>query len=302
MSLFLKQQESELLHRGPGRPSKKTPPPSIKRNGIVEQPNDPQHRLEFVYENPIMFKSLFTYFKNLKARDIHIRCTTKGISFFTRDQTKTSRVMAYIPGNKINHYYCDGTFWLGINRENVEKMFTSIDKSFFKITILSRHDEHDSITFVFKDFDIEKECNYKIIVSSLELDEDLLAAENDDIKNYPIEWELTAKQFKKTIGDSSNYSDTITIEKLGTLPLHLTYSCVNQLTYNEVYYSPEKIKLRAEILAGQSFRCTFKIANVKCLAAAMVTDTVRILCCENSDLLFRSEIDSLVMNTFTQLL
>lgn len=289
--------------RGPGRPPKKRPAPPLRRDGIVETPADPENRLELVYEDPTMFKSLFAYFKNLKARDIHIRCTPEGMTFFTRDQTMTSRIVAHVPGARMNHFYADDAFWLGLNRDNVEKMFASIDKSFFKITILHRHDEPDSITFVFKDHDIDKECNYKVSMSALEPDEELRAAEamttDAALAQFPIEWRLTAKQFKKTIGDSSNYSDTVTVEKLGQMPLQLTYSRVNALTYHEVYRSPEKIRLRSEVGEGQTFRCTFKVTNVKSLAAAMVTDTVRILCREDAGLLFRSEIDSLVMSTFT---
>lgn len=292
------------IKRGPGRPPKKRPPPRVDKYGIAENPDSPHHRLEFVYEDPMMFKSLFTYFKNLKARDIHIRCTPAGITFFTRDQSRISRIVAHIPGKEVNHYYCDDTFWLGMNRDKIEKLFSSIDKSFYKITILYRYDEEEFLTFVFRDHEIDKECNYKITVSLPEEDAELIEVEKNAtdgaIQKFPIEWELSSKQFKKTFNDASNYADTITVEKLGETPLQLTYSH-RDIVYYEVYRSTPKIKLRSTIEKNQTFRCTVKVANVKCLAAAMVTETVRIMCREDDDILFRSEIDALVMSTFTSL-
>ena len=58
--------------RGPGRPSTRSVPPLLERKGIVNSPKDSNNRLEFVYGDPTVFKSLFTYFKNIKAREIHL--------------------------------------------------------------------------------------------------------------------------------------------------------------------------------------------------------------------------------------
>jgi len=292
------------LKRGPGRPPKKQPAPPLRKDGIVESPSDANNRLEFVYEDPTMLKSLFAYFKNLKAVDVHIRCAPTGITFFTRDFAQTCRIVAELPGDKMNHFYCDDTFWLGLNRDNVERIFSSVDKSFFKVTLLYRHDNPDSLVIIFKDPDIDKECNYRVTVSTFDRDEELFAAEAMTapaaLGGFPIEFQLTAKQFKKSVTDASHYSDNLTLEKLGVHPLQLTYTRVG-IAYNEVYRTPEKICLRSGVKEGMIFRCTVAIANIKSLAAAMVTDTVRIFCREDNDILFRSEIDALVMSTLTSI-
>jgi len=293
--------------RGPGRPPSKPAPPALEQRGIVLAPLDANNRLEFVYNDPSVFKSLFTYFKNIKARDIHLRCTPAGLTFFARDHSKTSRVVAHVAGEHVNWHYCDGEFWLGINREHVEKMFASIDKTLFKITILQSVEDPNTITFVFKDAEIDKECNYRISLSIYPRDEDLYEAERALAPAliqtlFPIEFTLSAKQFKKSISDASNYSELITFEKLGTHPLQLTYAKSN-LVYNEVYRSAAKIRLRSAVNEGTIFRATVKIANVKSLASSMVTDDVRILCREDDDILFRSALDAkaLVVSTMTKL-
>jgi hypothetical protein len=292
--------------RGPGRPPSKPPAPPLEQKGIVDSPSDPSNRLEFVFGDPTVFKSLFTNFKNLKAREIHLRCSPRGLTFFTRDHGKISRVVAHVLGEYVNWHYCEGEFWCGINRESVEKMFASIDKTFYKITIIHTHEDPDKLIFVFKDAEIDKECVYKVTLSTYARDEDLYEAEailtpEALLSAFPIEFTLTAKQFKKSISDAANYSDIVTFEKPGAHPLQLTYVKSN-MTYNEVYRTDSKIRLRSAVPAGETFRCTIKIANIKSLAASMVTDDVRILCREDGDILFRSAIDekALVVSTLTK--
>lgn len=293
-----------IKRRGPGRPPSKPPAPSLDKKGIVSSPKDPNNRLEFVYSDPSIFKSLFVYFKNIKAREIHLRCNSEGLTFFARDHSKTSRIFATIPGEHVNWYYCEGTFWLGINRDNIEKIFASIDKTFFKIAIIQSNDDINSINIIFKDSEIEKECNYKITLSSYSEDEELYDAENV-LKNdeFLIEFTLTAKQFKKTINDASNYSEIITFEKISDNPLQLTYAKSN-IIYNEVYKSNDKIMLKSRVTSNSTFRATIKINHIKSLASSMVTDEIRILCRSDEDILFRSIIDtnSLIVNTLTRLI
>lgn len=293
--------------RGPGRPPSKPAAPPLEKLGVVDSPKDPNNRLEFAYGDPTVFKALFTFFKNIKAREIHLRCSPRGLTFFARDHAKTSRVVAHVAGEHVHWHYCEGEFWLGLNRDSVEKMFAAIDKTLFKITIIQAHDDPDSLNFVFKDAEIDKECNYKVALSTYARDADLVEAEaalapGTLAERFPIEFVLSDRQFKKSISDASNYSDTITFEKIGAYPLQLTYARPN-MAYHEVYRSPEKIRLRADVDAGATFRCAVKIANVKSLAASMVTDSVRILCREDDDILFRSALDEkvLVVSTLTRL-
>lgn len=294
--------------RGPGRPPSKPPAPSLEKTGISDAPADPNNRLEFVYSDPTIFKSLFTYFKNIKAKEIHLRCGGTGLTFFALDHSKTSRVVAHVAGEHVNWYYCEEEFWLTLNRESVEKMFATIDKTFYKITIMQTIDDLSSLIFVFKDPEIDKECTYKISLPGHTPDEELYDAETiltpeGLIENFPIEFKLTAKQFKKSISDASNYSDIISFEKLGeSNPLQLSYKMCGVMYY-EVYRDSDKIRLRSSVEDGNMFICTIKIANVKSLASSMVTDDVRILCREHGDILFRSAIDdkALVVSTMTKL-
>jgi len=296
---------TELIkRRGPGRPPSKPPVPSIDKKGIVNTSQDPNNRLEFIYSDPNIFKSLFIYFKNIKAREIHLRCDPSGLTFFTRDHSKSSRICATILGEHVNWYYCESTYWLGINRDNIEKIFASIDKTFFKIVIIQTHDDPNSLLIVFKNSEIDKECSYKIILSSYNPDEDLYEAETlIKNNNYILEFTLTSKQFKKTINDTSNYSDIITFEKIGNNPLQLMYIKSN-IVYIETYKSDEKIMLISNLQNNNSFRATIKLNNIRSLASSMITNEIKIYCRVDEDILFKSSIDSnaLIVYTLTKLI
>ena len=68
-----------------------------------------------------------------------------------------------------------------------------------------------------------------------------------------------------------------------------------------MYRAPEKIGLRSDVPEDGLFRITMKIAGIRSLAAAMVTDTVKLFCREESDILLRNEIDALNLTTVCSL-
>jgi hypothetical protein len=281
--------------RGPGRPPSKPPAPPLERRGVVADPSDPNNKFEVVYDDPTVFKTLFVYYKNLRARDIYVRCDRDGMTFFARDHTKTSRVVARIEGCKVNWYFCAEVFWFGLNREQVHPIFASIDASFFKITFRQEHGNTDHISLTLKDAAINKECSYQITLAHLEPDQDLFDAEQitgaeNLVQEFPIEFTLSSKQFKKTVADAAGMSGDISVEKHGQKsPLYLTYQRIDA-TYHETYHSAEKIGLRADLQPEQMFRCTITLTNIKSLATSMVAETVQILCRETDYILFRSRL------------
>uniref|UniRef100_A0A6G7KUF3 PE301R n=1 Tax=African swine fever virus TaxID=10497 RepID=A0A6G7KUF3_ASF len=292
------------IRRGPGRPPKKRVVPNFVRKGILEKPVRPQSRLEFSYVIPLLFTNLFIYFTNLTSTNILVRCTPTEITFFSRVQSQASFVIATIDGKNVYHYYASVVFWLRINTELVAKMFISIVRSFLQITIVHRYVKPATLFFIFTDFVIDKECTYHITVSEPELDMDLIAMEKsisaERLKNYPLRWEFTSKQLKKTFTDLSNYTELVSIAKLGgDTPLHLYFQKFISISYHEMYISSNKINLSSTIPMSQVFQIYVTIAHIKSLASAMVTDKIRILCEENGNLFFQSEMDALMLYTIT---
>lgn len=287
-----------IKKRGPGRPPNKPLLPSIDKNGIVTSPKNSNHRLELIHNDPNIFKSLFNYFKNIKAREIHLRCDNNGLTFFTKDHSKTLRIIANIFGKNVNWYYCNSTFWLGINKENIEKIFSSIDKTFFSIILLQSYDDINCLNIILKDIELDKECNYNIVLSSYIDDNELYEAENIiNTDEFLLEFILSSKQFKKTVNDAINFSETITFEKIGNNPLQLSYIKSN-ISYYEIYKSNDKIMLKSKISDHNTFRAIIKLNNIKSLANSMITDDIKILY-NFEHMLFQSIIDSNVLTVNT---
>lgn len=289
------EEKGEKKKRGPGRPSKKQPPSIIKIEGIVKSPMDAAHRMEAVCPTPTAFKNLFTYFKNNGSDYIHMRCSKDGIAFFARDTVTKTRIMAFAAGQLLAWYYFADKepYFCTIKRESVEALFVSINKTFNKLQIQLRHDNTEKIIFILKDPEIEKECSYEITLCGNKIEDDLLNVEklvtNDELKKYPIEFTLSAKQLKKTFVDAFNQStDYIMLEKIGSSPLQFSYQIPGEQQYYEVYKDPKKIDLRSEIKDEATFYSKLNIATVKTVANNMITEKIKIYCKESGEIVFRS--------------
>lgn len=289
--------------RGPGRPPKKAPAAPIPRRGVADAPLNAKNRMELIHENPATIKNLFAYFKNLKSVEIHVRFDRDGVSFYTRDASRGCCVIARIPGEGLNHYHCGAAFWLGLTRENVERVFGSIDRSFGTVMMSVCADDAEVVTVVFRDPAIDKECIYTIMASVFEPDPELV--ESDALaapERFPLSFTLSDRQFKKTATDLGQLGcGELTFEKTGAGgPLRLVFNRVG-LSYQEVYPSPEKIALRSAVEEGEVFRCSVPIGGVRALAAAMVTRSVGIYCSGDGNYAaFRQAIDDLTVCTLVR--
>jgi intracellular sulfur oxidation DsrE/DsrF family protein len=294
--------------RGPGRPPSAPPVPKLATEGVVGNPTNPIYRVEFVYGQPVVLRSLFTYLKNIKAQDVHIRFAPKGITFFARDHIEKSKVITTLDGSTANFYYCSDEFFKTLKRELVDNMFSSIDKSFYKCTILYSRLEPEVLRFVFTDPALEKECSYRINLSSYTPDTPLYAAEDllDESLinvNFPLQFTLKACQFKKTFSEICKSSNKVTIEKMGDGPIRLIYS-IEGVVYHESYLSPSAIKMVSNIPEDIMFSATLSVENIKYLAGAMVAENIRMFCRNDGDILFKTDDPGsiMVVNTLTTLI
>lgn len=293
-----KEAKPAGVRRKLGRPPIKPPPPRLKVLGIVSDPEDPGARLEFAGGAPTIFKQLFTYFAKVGARIILLRFAPDGFTFFTHDNTKELRIRAHYDGRKANWYYCADTFWLNLNLENMAKMFASIDKRYFKITILCHRDAPETLRFILKNAALESEQRYRWPLSVAEpspemhdlLDGEALLATKKKGGTFPVQFTLSSNEFKKIAGDIANYSSVFRIEKLGIYPLQFTYTQAG-MHYDNTFRNGDKIELKSEVKPGQAFSCTVSTNSCKALANAMVTQTIRIHVRESGDNLFESALD-----------
>ena len=244
-----------------------------------------------------------------------MRCRPADVTIFAWDHNNKSRIVSVIEGKKLNWYYCEDEFSIMIKRNNVEKLFSSIDNSFYKITIYYADDDADSIVITFKDSDLDKDCQYTITVHAAAVPGEILEAEElitpEYLARYPLSFTLTTKQFKKSMSDMGHYDQALAIEKVGPgdeCPLQFTYAIINhsvveKMRYNEVYRSSKKIQLTCSLSKHEAFQCRIDVADMKLLAGNVVTDDVRIYCHQSSDLIVKASMDknAVVIYTLTRL-
>lgn len=296
----------KVKRRGPGRPPSLPPVPELEIRGIVTTPSNPTNIIELVTGQPGTFKSFFTYIKNVKAQNVSIRFSSTSIVFFTKDHSEKSKIIATIDGSKTNWYYCKSECYVDLRRDLVDNMFSSIDKSFYKCTIIYSSIDPEKLQFIFKDPTIDKECTYYISVTvpppdNQEMSETEALIEPSYVEaNFPVQFTLAAKMFKKSLTDMCKEVGIMTVNKVGESPIQLTFEKTG-MEFAEIYRNPDKIKLHSTIKNGTVFQISLQIENIKYLAGAMVADEIRICCRSDGDLLFRTNEENNIMtvNTFT---
>lgn len=283
--------ENQIVKRKPGRPSNRPTVPHIPINGIVAQSSKVGAIFEMVSSNTDAFKKIFTCLKNMKAVDIFIRCQHDSFIIFTRDSTHLCKCIAYIKGEKINHYYCERDLILSFQRRTLEVPFNAIDASIHKISFVFSDETKDYILIVLTNLILSKECQYKINTSNLDVDIELMDSIlliHQNLKEiYPLQFVLLDRDLKKSIADASSNSNILTIQKNILHPVMMTYSNPT-IKYSEIYTVPEKIHLIAP--DDKNFRCTICLQCIKPFSASVLTNKINVYCSETQDLLLKADI------------
>ncbi len=144
-----------------GRPKKLKNNSSITKEGISLTPTDADNKIEYLTENVAQFKLLFSYLKNHKCEFINMRFNPDGITIFTKDKDKISRILVKINCHNTIWYYCESEMWVSVNCNVLEKIFLTINKKqTSKMTMLIKQEDLEYLIILFKNED--KETNYRI--------------------------------------------------------------------------------------------------------------------------------------------
>lgn len=91
--------------RGRGRPKNpKEPPPP--RRGILSKPDNDDHIIEFVYNEPMNFKRIWQIFKGMKAERNIISFQRDHIMIYCKDNRDRSFTRCLIDCSSVTSYYC----------------------------------------------------------------------------------------------------------------------------------------------------------------------------------------------------
>lgn len=277
--------------RGPGRPRKNPKKQKEERKGIVLQPQHDIHIMEFIYDMPSIFKKIWAFFKSISSSKVQIIFRPTEVILYTKDHLGNSDIRVKIDCSKVNRYYCESEFDIGLTRMDTDSIMSKIDKNYEKIVITSRKNQSKkSLRIVlYNEKDIDESHTTGVIN-----DYDHLLNEHKFLAPYTIQFDLTGRLFKKTMNDINQFNKTATFSRnTPDSPLLLEYHSVNgRVNSSHIFRNPEKIKLKSLMKPGDNFRVTFNVEYIKPISASQVSDVITILLNEDTKMMMVGKIDN----------
>jgi len=272
----------------PGRPRKKIDNVAYKINGIVDKPTHDENLLEMVYDNPRIFKKIFTLFRGYTSNEVMIKFDKIGCVFITKGHLQQTTQIAKIRGKLLNHYYCKEDIKICVRCDELEKIFCSFDRTHYRITFVLKEDYRSTLHIFVRDDDMDKIDHYEIELISRS--SDLETALLDDSK-YPLKFKFPSRHFKTQIRDISSLCHIFSFTKNETEPLAITYEVKNSLKFFSQYTNKEKIDLQSTLDPNDILTVSVKVALVKPFSNACIGDTVYISCDKLQPICFMTELD-----------
>ncbi len=268
----VKDADAPKNKKRPGRPRKKVPAAPFDIKGIVPNPSNPEHLIEMVYENPRIFKKLFTLYKSYVVDDLIIEFERETINIIAKSHSGKSTMFTTFDCKLLNHYYCREPRRVCVRRECLSDIFKSLDKVHCKITFLLKEELQKSILYIIiKDCEMDDEQNYEVELIE-KFDNDVPANIDDD--KYPLKFMLPSRNLKKKIADIISLSPMLTIQMRHDGPLEFTYELPKKVTMVSAYKNKELIKLQSNIEPGDILSASVMIPHIKPFSNANVGDSV----------------------------
>ncbi len=275
----------------PGRPRKKITNISTKLYGIVDTPHNAEHAVEVVYENPRIFKKLFSMDKMYNVNEISMAFNPTSINISTKSHLGNVHIFSDIDCTWINHYYCREPINVKVKREDLSEIFSSFDKNHYKITILLRNENVRSKMFIIvRDGEMDNDLHFDLdLITGTEQNE--IDRNKFDFTKYPIKFSLPGKHIKKVINDISKVAKIFSIQKNGTEPLNFAYELSKKPKLCSIYRNAEKIKLNSTLEPDDFFSVSMAVNSIKPFTSSNLGDEITIYADKYRPIALCSDVD-----------
>jgi hypothetical protein len=272
-----------------GRPCKNPPAPPKPKIGIVDTPDGQNHYIEFLYDNPEVFKKLWAFFKTMFVEKVHMVFMKKCIVIYCNDHNAKNYFRVKIDCTKVNRYFCKKELDIGLLSKNLELVMNTIDKK-----------TYNSIEFVSTCDNIQKNIHI-ILTNDMDIDEvhkiELIGEYDksiDDEKflddDYTIKFRLNGTYFKKMITNIKSFSDQVSIIKEGpSADEKLTFEYTKpdkKINSSNIINKNSSINLVHTLEEDDTFRTSVKVDYIKPIASAVLNENIEIYADENKKLKF----------------
>jgi hypothetical protein len=290
-----------LKKKKPGRPPKKIIRASIPREGVQETPSveedipQLQYILEFYYDNPMIFKKMIVLFKNMDSKHANIYFRKDKIIFLATDFKGNNHIYSEILGNKVNKYYIEEEFNVGINMSSLILISSKITREYQSIKIqCTRTQKEEQIEIILYNDKLDNPTISKINLEKTDPALNIVNIEKSiaAMENYPIKFVLDTKTFKRKINNALTFGPKLRIEKDGDGPLKFITDykdCNGEDT--DIFQSSAKINLVSTI-EDDLFSATVYLSYLKALANALIADDLHIAVAKYDYMVFTAYLDS----------
>jgi hypothetical protein len=287
------QESADAGRRGPGRPRKYPERKPSPRNGIVKFPMESSNHIEFIYNNPFLFKKIWGYFHTMAVEKIHMVFKKESILIWCQDHHHHTRMKVEINCHKMNHYFCKTEMDIGILSGNMEAIMRTIDKTYSSIyfTITEQNYQKFLEVSLIHENDIEDKYTVQLIGEYSDFGN---TSQFDAEEEYTIRFELPAKDFKKKIADIKTLSSYIAIRKDSIEdPLTIDYTSGDkQIKTVTVFPNNKDINIKSKLGQGDSFHIHVSLDFLKPISSSLLSDTIVLYAHESKPLLFVANMDT----------
>lgn len=241
----------------PGRPRKVSNDPAPDIMGVVDEAVTAGDVLELVYCSPVLFKKMLQVFKAYTVPEIEFCFSAQGARIIAKDHTGKAEIFVQINGDRMNLYFCHRPFRISVKRDSLERAFSSVTADSYKISLISKENTHRSAIYLIvnnKTYNNDDQFDIDVVFK----DDGPIAVE-PDVSDYPIQFVLDAKHFKKKIADIYALSDTFTIRKDENNILQFTFDRARTVNWTGVYRDTSKMQLRDTTAPGEVFSASVKL-------------------------------------------
>ena len=300
-----KAEKKTTNKKGPGRPRKAPCREVLPRRGISVKPTNPETCIEFLHDDPNMFKKIITFFKSTATHNIQIIFRPTEVVMFAKDHHDKSKIRIRIDATKVNHYYCKNTLDIGIALKDLDQLFNKADKDYKAFVLYSNSSgmqKNIVLTFV-NEMEIDEVHTIDLIGQYNHIDNEREFIDED----YMIKFEWPNKYFRKTINDIRTISSQLSItQEDKNQPLILEYTSENKKIHSKYNVkNPAKIKLKSGLRHGDTFRVDIRLDYVKPISSSHIADNIVILLDENKKLMTKAYIDkdlAIEIKTITEII
>ena len=292
------------IKRGPGRPPKNEKKDPLPRKGIHRSPQNPDSFVEVLYDQPVIMKKIFSFFKSVAASEIQIIFRPKDIIFYAMDHNAKTRVRVRIDAEKLNFYYCKDVLDIGVSQKEMEMILNKVDKDYSSIVILSDViTTRRNLTLVFEnDIQIDELHRIDLIASYNKMENETAFIDEE----YTVKFNFPGKYFKKTVGDIKSMSSQLSItQEDNESPLIFEYLTENKrIQSKHTVKDSSKIKLESTLAKGETFRVDVCIDYLKPISSSQIADEITIFVDENKSFMTKSYIDggTIEIKTLTEII